>query len=413
MNVLMPQLGETVLEGTVAAWYKAAGDSVAKGDLLLDVETDKAATEIEAPEAGVLSSINVPEGETVDVGTVLAVIAVEGESAAEVPAESAPPVGAASAATPAGGGLPPKSTGSGKLSPAVRRLLKQHDLSVDAISGTGRDGRVTRQDVQAFIEGGSVAAEAAPTGAAELVGAASAATPQDVERIPFDRFRKVTAEHMVRSKATSPHVLQAIDADFTAVDAVRLGRKDAWKADKGYSLTYLPFVARAVCQALAEFPNINASVEDESLLVHADINLAIAIDLNHQGLVAPVVRNAASLSVSALAEAFNDLVARAKTKKLTVDDLTGGTYTLSNPGPYGTLFTAPIINQPQVGILSMDAVKKRAVVIESAAGDSVGVRPVGILAHSFDHRAIDGAYSAAYLQRLKSLIESSDWSAEF
>ena len=414
MDVLMPQLGETVLEGTVAAWYKAAGDSVAKGDLLLDVETDKAATEIEAPETGVLSSINVPEGETVDVGTVLAVIAVEGEvageSSAEVPAESASPVGAASAATPASGGLPPKSTGSGKLSPAVRRLLKQHDLKVDAISGTGRDGRVTRQDVQAFIEGGSVAAKAAPTSSAVAVGGPSGPTGG---RIPFDRFRKITAEHMVRSKATSPHVLQAIDADFTAIDAVRLARKDEWKADKGYSLTYLPFVARAVCQALAEFPNINASVEDESLVLHPEINLAIAIDLNHQGLVAPVVRNAASMSVSALAQAFADLVTRAKTKKLTVDDLTGGTYTLSNPGPYGTLFTAPIINQPQVGILSMDAVKKRPVVIESAAGDSVGVRPVGILAHSFDHRAIDGAYSAAYLQRLITLIETSDWRAEF
>jgi 2-oxoglutarate dehydrogenase E2 component (dihydrolipoamide succinyltransferase) len=396
MDVLMPQLGETVLEGTVATWHKAAGDTVEKGDLLLDVETDKAATEIEAPEAGVLSSINVPEGETVDVGTVLAVIAIDGEetaAAAEAPAEAAPAKAAPQAAS---GGLPPKSTGSGKLSPAVRRLLKQHDLSVDAISGTGRDGRVTRQDVLNYVESG-VAAKPAVEGG----------------RVPFDRFRKITAEHMVRSKATSPHVLQAIDADFTAVDAVRLGRKDAWKADKGYSLTYLPFVARAVCQALAEFPNINASVDDESLVLHAEINLAIAIDLNHQGLVAPVVRNAASLSVSALAEAFNDLATRAKTKKLTVDDLTGGTYTLSNPGPYGTLFTAPIINQPQVGILSMDAVRKRAHVVESPAGDSVGVRPVGILAHSFDHRAIDGAYSAAYLQKLKSLIESSDWSAEF
>ena len=400
MDVLMPQLGETVLEGTVATWHKAAGDTVEKGDLLLDVETDKAATEIEAPEAGVLSSINVPEGETVDVGTVLAVIAIDGEesaAAAAAPAEKAAEKVAPQAAS---GGLPPKSTGSGKLSPAVRRLLKQHDLNVDAISGTGRDGRVTRQDVLDFVaatEAAAVGGPSGPTGG----------------RIPFDRFRKVTAEHMVRSKATSPHVLQAIDADFTAVDAVRLGRKDAWKADKGYSLTYLPFVARAVCQALAEFPKVNASVDGESLLVHGDINLAIAIDLNHQGLVAPVVRNAAALSVSALADAFNDLVMRAKTKKLTADDLTGGTYTLSNPGPYGTLFTAPIINQPQVGILSMDAVKKRAVVIESAAGDSVGVRPVGILAHSFDHRAIDGAYSAAYLQRLKSLIESRDWSAEF
>jgi 2-oxoglutarate dehydrogenase E2 component (dihydrolipoamide succinyltransferase) len=182
---------------------------------------------------------------------------------------------------------------------------------------------------------------------------------------------------------------------------------------QGYSLTYLPFVARAVCLALAEFPKVNASVEGELLLVHKHINLAIAIDLNHAGLVAPVVRNAGSSSVSSLAEAFNDLATRAKSKRLTADDLQGGTYTLSNPGPFGTLFTAPIINQPQVGILSMDAVKKRAHVVESDAGDSIEIRPVGILAHSFDHRAIDGAYSAAYLQKLKAVIEESDWNGEF
>jgi 2-oxoglutarate dehydrogenase E2 component (dihydrolipoamide succinyltransferase) len=388
MDVLMPQLGETVLEGTVAAWHKAAGDPVEKGELLLDVETDKAATEIEAPESGVLSSISVPEGETVDVGTVLAVIAVKGEVVAAAATEAAP--AAEDAPKTASVSLPPKSAG-GKLSPAVRRLLKQHDLDIAAISGTGRDGRVTRQDVEEFV--------AAPT--------------SDSERIPFDRFRKVTAEHMVRSKATSAHVLQAIDVDFSAVDAVRLDKKDAWKNDKAYSLTYLPFVARAVCLAIAEFPRINASVDDDALLVHKDINLAIAIDLNHEGLVAPVIRDAASLSVSALAESFNDLVGRARSKKLTADDLQGGTYTLSNPGPFGTLFTAPIINQPQVAILSMDAVKKRAHVVESAAGDAIEVRPVGILAHSFDHRAIDGAYSAAYLQKLKSIIEGTDWASEF
>ena len=200
MDVLMPQLGETVLEGTVATWYKAMGDTVEKGDLLLDVETDKAATEIEAPEAGVLSSIAVPEGETVDVGTVLAVIAVEGEviaAAADAPAEAET---VAAAAAPKTGGLPPKSAG-GKLSPAVRRLLKQHNLDIADISGSGRDGRVTKEDVQAFINNG---------------GAAAAPAAGDGDRIPFDRFRKVTAEHMVRSKATSPHVLQAIDVDFTA-----------------------------------------------------------------------------------------------------------------------------------------------------------------------------------------------------
>lgn len=396
MDVLMPQLGETVLEGTVAVWHKGAGDAVEKGEMLLDVETDKAATEIVAPASGVLSSINVPEGETVDVGTVLAVIAVEGEVATEVAAVSAAAAPAGDTPKSVAGGLPRRS-GGGKISPAVRRLLKQHSLDIADIAGSGRDGRVTRQDVLDHIDAGA--------GADSIVASA--------DRIEFDRFRKITAEHMVRSKATSPHVLQAIDVDFTAVDAVRMRKKDDWKSDKGYSLTYLPFVARAVCLALAEFPKVNASVDGESLLVHKDINLAIAIDLNHAGLVAPVVRDAGSSSVSSLAESFNDLATRAKTKRLSADDLQGGTYTLSNPGPFGTLFTAPIINQPQVGILSMDAVKKRAHVVESKAGDAIEIRPVGILAHSFDHRAIDGAYSAAYLQKLKAIIEESDWSREF
>ena len=208
-------------------------------------------------------------------------------------------------------------------------------------------------------------------------------------------------------------MLQAIDVDFTAVDAVRVEKKESWKNDKGYSLTYLPFVARAVCLALAEFPKLNASIDGEALLVHKDIILAIAIDLNHEGLVAPVVRNAGNLSVSKLAESFADLASRARTRALTPDELQGGTYTLSNPGPFGTLFTAPIINQPQVGILSMDAVKKRAHVVESEAGDTIEIRPVGVLAHSFDHRAVDGAYSAAYLQKLKSTIEDTDWNSEF
>ncbi len=405
MNVLMPQLGETVSEGTVAVWHKKAGDAVEKGDMLIDVETDKVATEITAPESGVLTNINVPEGETVDVGTILAVIAIEGEAAVggpsgprsgtSVEAEAAPTAEVAAVAAAKSGGLGAKSSGE-KLSPAVRRLLKQNNLDISNITGSGRDGRVTRQDVMDHIEGG---AKAAPAGGAQT--------------IPFDRIRKVTAEHMVRSKAVSPHVLQAIDVNFAAVDAVRLAKKDAWKSDKGYSLTYLPFVARAVALAVVDFPKVNASVGDNELHVHGDFNLAIAVDLNHEGLVAPVVKNAGGLSVSKLAASFNDLATRAKAKKLTADDLQGGTYTLSNPGPFGTLFTAPIINQPQVGILSMDAVKKRAHVIESPAGDSIAIRPVGILAHSFDHRAIDGAYSAAYLQRLKTIIETSDWNSEF
>ena len=397
MDVLMPQLGETVGEGTIAAWHKSAGDAVEKGDILLDVETDKVATEIEAPASGVLASIDVPEGETVDVGTVLAVIAVEGEVLAEKSSAVVETAAVTEAAKPVGGGLPGKKSGE-RVSPAVRRLLKQHKLDIGEIPGTGHDGRVTRQDVIEFVESGGKDSSAAASGG---------------ERIPFDRVKKITAEHMVRSKATSPHVLQTIDVDFFAVDESRLARKKQWKSDTGYSLSYLPYVARAVCKAIVDFPHVNASVDGDALLVHPDINLAIAIDLSHKGLVAAVTRNAGDLSVSKLAEQFNDLVTRARGNKLKPDDLQSGTYTLSNPGPFGTLFTAPIINQPQVGILSMDAVKKRPHVVESADGDSIEIRPVGILAHSFDHRAIDGAYSAAYLQRLKTIIEDSDWESEF
>jgi 2-oxoglutarate dehydrogenase E2 component (dihydrolipoamide succinyltransferase) len=393
----MPQLGETVSEGTIAAWHKQVGDAVEKGELLLDVETDKVATEIEAPVSGVLARIDVSEGETVDVGIVLAVIAVDGEVVEEKPAASEAVAEKVAAPVVASGGLT-KKKGSEKLSPAVRRLLKQHNLQISQITGTGRDGRVTRQNVLDFVAKGGVANQI-----------------KDVqgERIPFDRVRKVTAAHMVKSKAISPHVLQTIDVDFLGVDISRRARKDKWKADTGYSLSYLPYVARAVCRAIADFPHVNASVDDDALIVHPQINLAIAIDLNHEGLVAAVTRNAGEMSVSSLALSFNDLITRAKTNKLKADDLQGGTYTLSNPGPFGTLFTAPIINQPQVGILSMDAVKKRPHVIDTAGGDSIAIRPVGILAHSFDHRAIDGAYSAAYLQRLQSIIQETDWDSEF
>ena len=396
MDVLMPQLGETVNEGTVSAWYKKAGDVVVKGDLLLDVETDKAATEIPAAADGVLSVINVEVGETVDVGTVIAVITVEGEVAAAT-TEKADAAVAETAAAPAAG-FSKKSAGE-KVSPAVRRMLKENNLNIADIKGSGRDGRVSRQDVQKHIDGAGSATPAKAAG--------------EGTRIPFDRIRRVTAEHMVRSKATSPHVLQTIDADFSAVDRVRLAKREQWKAEQGYSLSYLPFVARAICLAIRDFPNVNSSIDGDALLVHDHLHLAVAIDLDFEGLVAPVVKNAGDLSVAALAAAFNDLGKRAKARKLTADELQGGTYTLSNPGPFGTLFTAAIINQPQVAILSMDAIKKRPVVIEVDGIDSIAIRPTGILAQSFDHRAIDGAYSAAFLNRLKAIIESSEWDKEF
>lgn len=396
MDVLMPQLGETVNDGTVSAWYKSVGDTVEKGELLLDVETDKAATEIPAPATGVLAIINVTVGETVDVGTVLAVIAVEGEVVI-APAAAEVATATDSIAAKTATGFSKKAAGE-KVSPAVRRLLKEHNLNIADIQGTGRDGRVSRQDVQKHIEaGGSGTTSSSATGT----------------RIPFDRIRRVTAEHMVRSKSTSPHVLQTIDADFSAIDRTRLAKRDQWRADNGYSLSYLPFVARAICITISDFPKVNASIDGDGLLVHDRLNLAVAIDLDFEGLVAPVVRDAGGLNVPQLAQQFNELAGKAKARQLTADELQGGTYTLSNPGPFGTLFTAAIINQPQVAILSMDAIKKRPVVVEEDGVDTIAIRPVGILAHSFDHRAIDGAYSAAFLNRLKAVIEQGDWDKEF
>ena len=439
MDVLMPQLGETVAEGTVANWYKKEGDSVEADEILLDVETDKVSMEIPAPKAGVLVSINVPAGETVDVGTVLAVIQAEGE---EAPADAAgasagtstptqdaaaaaqteePPAAPAAPETPTTAAPPQAAAAAGRsdtqrLSPAVRRLVAEHDLDIAAITGTGRDGRITRRNVIEFIDAGGAAqaaAQPAPTTSADAAPRpAAAAAPLRSTRIQFNRIRKLTAEHMVKSKATSPHVLQAVEVDFAGVDRVRRAVRESWKARNGYSLTFLPFIAHAVCSALREFPNANATVGDNELILHGEVNLAIAIDLGADGLVAPVIKGAEKMSVPQLAASINDLAARARANRLKPDDLSGGTYTLSNSGTFGTLITAPIINQPQVAILSTDGVRKKPVVVEHPDGDSIAIRPVGILAQSFDHRAFDGAYSAAFLDRVRKLLETTDWFRE-
>jgi 2-oxoglutarate dehydrogenase E2 component (dihydrolipoamide succinyltransferase) len=442
MNVLMPQLGETVAEGTVAAWHKAVGDEVRKDEVLLDVETDKAATEVPAPIAGVITEIRVPEGQTVDVGSVLAVIRGADEAAVDPAAavssapvtesrpvaEASDPVGTVAQGTPSEA-VAPRSDRL-RLSPVVRRLLSEHDLDPTSIQGTGRDGRITRADVRAAADGRESAPTPAepktavePTTAAALKTAAAppaAFEPTfrgrtdaaDSNRIPFDRIRRLTAEHMVRSKATSPHVLQAIEVDFGAVDVARLAARDRFKRERGYSLTYLPFIARAVCLALKEFPRVNASVDGDGLVVHPQVHLSIAVALELEGVIAPVIRDAGELTVTGLAQRIVDLSRRAREGGLGADDLVGGTYTLTNNGSFGTLMTAPIINQPQVGILSIDGIAKRPVVIEAPSGDSIGIRPIGILAHSFDHRAVDGAYSGAFLARVRSLLESKDWSQE-
>ena len=392
MDVVMPQLGETVREGTILTWHKKVGDSVRADEPLFEVETDKVTMDIPAPAAGVLAQILVPVGGKVEVGARLAVIwgPVESKSPAAL---AVSPVSTTATLTSASTVRLPNSYL--RLSPVVRKLLVEHQIEdIGAIKGSGTEGRITRDDVLAYVE-----RRRAEMPAADTV-------------VAMSRIRKLTAEHMVRSVATSPHVLQAVEVDFLAVARLRAAMGGALPDSEGISLSYLPFVARAVCWAIPEFPHINASVRADSLVLHPRVNLGIAVDLDRQGLVVPVIKDAASKTVRELAIAIHQLADRARRGALAPDDLTEGTYTLSNSGSFGTLITAPIILQPQVAILSTDGVKKRPVVIERPDGDTIAIRPVGVLAQCFDHRAFDGAYSAAFLRRVKDILEQADFAAE-
>ncbi|MFL5388596.1 MAG: dihydrolipoamide acetyltransferase family protein, partial [Myxococcales bacterium] len=263
-----------------------------------------------------------------------------------------------------------------RLSPVVRKLLAEHGLDPSAIQGTGAGGRITRDDVLAHV--------------------AKAGAPQR-KVVPFNRIRKVTAERMALSWRTIPHVLQAVEVDFLAVEEARLAAAAAWKSREGFSLTVPPFVAHAVCAAIREFPAVNASVEEAGLVLHGPVHLGIAVDLGGEGLIVPVVKDAGALPLPELARRMHTLAAKARDKRLGADDVAGATYTISNSGKFGTLLTAPIIDPPQVAILSLDGVTKRAAIV----GDAIAVRPIGVLAQSFDHRAFDGAYSASFLKRVK------------
>ena len=407
----MPQLGETVAEGTVTRWYKKVGDAVKADETLFDVETDKVSTEIPSPVAGVLAEILVAEGVTAKVGVRLAVIresapqtgSARSMNSAAAPMTAAPAAGEEISAKRAPSGAPAPSfgrhTAEERLSPVVRKLLAAHTLDARAIAGTGRDGRITREDVLNHIAGSVPVATPAAT---------SAATSES-GHVPLNSIRRRTAEHMTRSWTTVPHVLQVVEADFSRVDQARRAAGALWKSREGWSLTYLPFIAHALAAALSKYPRLNASFNGDHLTVHGRINLGIAVDMNLDGLIVPVLKDASGKSVAQLARGINDLAARARSGKLRPDDMTEGTYTLSNNGAYGTLITAPIISPPQVAILSTDGIRKRPVVIEGPDGDSIAIRPVGMLAQTFDHRAVDGAYSGAFLNELKTIIETRDW----
>jgi len=455
-DVTLPQLGETVTEGTITQWFKAVGDEVAEDEPLFEVSTDKVDTEVPSPVSGTLTEIRAEEGDTVEVGTVIAVVGDGGAAApaAEAPAaepapapepepERAPAPAAAPSAPPAPAPAAAVSETTAKagdnrlLSPVVRRLVNEHGIDPDAISGSGPGGRITRDDVLDHIDAtgatpqAAAAPAAAPTPSAPVPVPAAAPTPATAplaappapapqvnagERdsaVRLSKIRQLTGDHMVMSKAVSPHAFSVVEVDFANVDVVRKARKAEWKAQHGFSLTYLPFIARAIIDGLAEFPHLNASVSDSELIVHNFIDLGIAVDLDYEGLLAPVVRDADTKRLGAIASEISDLADRARNRKLAPDEISGGTFTISNNGSAGSVLTMPIINQPQVGIISTDAIVRKPVVTTGPdGGEAIAIHPVGNLAMSWDHRAFDGAYAAGFLKRVKEILETKDWNTE-
>jgi len=430
-EVRMPQLGETVMEGTIVQWFKQVGEEVAEDEPLFEVSTDKVDSEVPSPMSGVLVEIVAAEGDTVEVGAVIAVLSEDGAGVGSAPAPTPAPVEApppapepAPAPPPAPPPAPepalapepqvsaPASVGGGVvLSPVVRRLIAENGLDPSQISGTGKGGRITRSDVEGHIAQNRAAASR-PAPAAAPPPTPSRASGRDTI-VPLSNIRRITGEHMVRSKAVSPHVLTAVEVDFEGVEKVRRAHREEFKAEHGFSLTYLPFIARAVCDAIHEYPHINASVGDDELVVHNYINLAIAVDLEFQGLLAPVVVDADRKRLTAIAEEVADLSRRARAKKLNADEISGGTFTITNPGQWGTMMQFPIINQPQVAILSTDGIRRRPVVVTAADGsEAIAIHSVGVLALAWDHRAFDGAYVAAFLDHVRSIIETRDWRVE-
>jgi pyruvate dehydrogenase E2 component (dihydrolipoamide acetyltransferase) len=444
-DITVPQLGETVTEGTITQWFKNVGDSVGEDEPLFEVSTDKVDTEVPSPVSGVLTEIRVDEGDTVDVGTVIAVVGGSDDALATAPAPGAaplPPSDPAQVPTPLAETAPSPPTARGGdnrlLSPVVRRLVNEHGLDVESIRGTGPGGRITRVDVLNHIDAAGSAPHQSATGDAALAAALApvptaapaAPTAFDVVSAPpapapavtagerdrsvrLSKIRRLTGDHMIMSKATSPHAFSVVEVDFANVDLIRKDVRKNWKAQHGFSLTYLPFIARAVIDGLREFPHLNASVGTNELVVHNHIDLGIAVDLDYEGLLAPVLRDADTKRLAAIAQQIHHAADRARNRKLGPDEISGGTFTLSNNGSAGSALTMPIINQPQVGIISTDAIVRRPVVVTGLDGDeAIAIHPVGNLAMSWDHRAFDGAYAAAFLTRVKEILESKDWSTE-
>ena len=434
IDVLMPQMGESIAEGTLSKWLKKLGDEVKRDEPLFEISTDKVDAEIPAPSAGVLAEIKVQEGQTVPVQTLVAVI--ETEKGAAVPAAAvtappsaaaqrapdaaptAPPVAAAQRAPAAPGGAvvaAPKGDGAEtseerlrrKSTPLVRKIAAEHRVDISTVPGTGFAGRVTKQDLLGFIERGAPAAvvvPGAPAPSPQPLGPSVEPWPGDrVE--PFSKIRKITADHMIMSRRVSAHVTSFFEVDYSRVAELRRKHKAA-NAERGVSLTYLAFITKACAENLRKHPVVNAAVSGDNIIYRGDVNIGIAVALDW-GLIVPVVKRADELSLSGLARAISDLGERARTKKLSPDDIQRGTFTITNPGVFGSYAGAPIINQPQVAILGVGAIEKRPKVVTLPDGtDTIAIRTMGMVSMSYDHRVVDGADADRFLADVKRTLEN-------
>ncbi len=439
IDVIMPQMGESIAEGTLSTWIKQLGDEVKRDEPIFEISTDKVDAEIPSPGAGILAEILVQEGETVEINTVVARIETDAAAVADAapPAEAAPAPAAdpapAPAATPAPAPAaepapapapatapapPPTPAATApvgpdesaderlrrKSTPLVRKMAAEHDLDISAIPGTGHAGRVTKSDVLQYLE--SPRAAAPPAAPAAPAALAPTVDPWEDDRVePWSRIRKLTADHMIMSRRVSAHVQSFFEVDFSRIADIRR-RKKAEYGERGVNLTYLAFITKGVAECLRRHPGLNAAVSGESTIFRRDINVGLAVALDW-GLIVPVIKHADELSLIGIARAINDLGTRARDKKLLPDEVQRGTFTITNPGGFGSYAGTPIINQPQVAILGVGAIEKRPAVITHADGtDSLGIRTKGMLSMSYDHRVVDGADGDRFLADLKSMLEN-------
>ena len=432
--VVMPQMGESIAEGTIVRWIKKVGDSVERDEPLFEISTDKVDAEIPSPAAGVLTDIKVQEGETVAVNSVVAEIGQPNESrAAAIPNDTEKDRPAATSGAPAAkqqadgqsspaptpadktvtaiGADPSAGNGRRRSSPLVRRIAKEHNVDITQIPGSGIGGRVTKHDILGYIEHGQSREESGPPQAPSEARPGAPATsarpaqqrPAGADRIEkLSAMRKKIAEHMVLSKRTSAHVHSVFHVNFSTIEKLR-HQKRAEYEQAGAKLTYMAFIARAVVEALHRHPVINASIDGETVVYKKDINLGIAVALD-EGLIVPVIKNADEKNLLGLSRAIGDVADRARTKRLNPDEVHGGTFTITNPGQFGAQFGMPIINQPQVAILGIGTIEKRAVVVD----DAIGIRTMAYLTLGYDHRLVDGAVADQFMADVKNRLECFD-----